>query len=636
MSSTLFTAQLHPGRALGFLVLGASLHDVLTRLKAEPQRFPKLDLAYSPKAPVHDPVIVTLPANGLRLRFDGPEQRLRLIEVLDFTKNHIFFKEQNKDRDLVKRGDGSGSGSGSGGPTFRHIYGRFLGPTYDGEFIAGGGDAATGMGTYVLSYPGVAFTFPMAVAAYTPGKDVVALLSTPGQPPADSMAVFSGDSWAQARAGLWTEALPPVKSFAPLAKGAGKDVPPDEVALVRLHGGGTVQLMRRRSAAGAAGAVLTGANPQAASSSSAATQPTTASSAPSSASFWLALGETTPQELVAELGPPDAIYRKSDQRMYIHKIRTASNSRARPSDFFGGGGGSGSGGGGMDALHNHHRDDLLTDTDQSSLPTASEAEEDDGGGDDDDDDNDEDAAIEDELLTGNVSKECFFNYFYQGFDVLVSTPTAPSPPPPPPPFSSQGQENGDGDCVPERVPLRTGAPDRLVATKIVLHGNVPGSYPFNRHRRCRWELAYPVGTVGDGPAATTTAAAAAAPETINAETAFPQIEAYLQRVWWPTQYASSGAAADAAPRPRQRGMVLNRGWGDSPGSSIELLGGWEEGQREMGSGGNGGGGGGGGGGGDGTLRNGQGAEDATTTLYGFPGLVFEVLRNGFVSAVTVF
>ncbi len=57
--------------------------------------------------------------------------------------------------------------------------------------------------------------------------------------------------------------------------------------------------------------------------------------------------------------------------------------------------------------------------------------------------------------------------------------------------------------------------------------------------------------------------------------------------------------------------------GDSPGSSCELLGGWEE------SGG----------------TNALGAErkeDSTTTLYGFPGLVFEVLKNGYVSAVTVY
>ena len=68
------------------------------------------------------------------------------------------------------------------------------------------------------------------------------------------------------------------------------------------------------------------------------------------------------------------------------------------------------------------------------------------------------------------------------------------------------------------------------------------------------------------------------------------------------------------PQPRQRGMVLNRGWGDSPGSSCEFLGGWEE------SG----------------ARRAETNGDSTTTLYGFPGLVFEVLKNGYINTVTVF
>ena len=583
----------------------------MTRLKSEPQRFPKLDLTYSPTDPVRDPVILTLPANGLRLRFDGPEQRLRLIEVLDFTKNHIYFKEQNKDRDLVKpssTGAGAAAGGGGGGvgnaastatagPTFRHIYSRFLGPTYNGEFVPG--DKNSSNGTYVLSYPGVAFTFPMARSAYLPDKDVMSLLSTPSNLAAISMAVFSGDSWAQARDHLWTEVLPPIKSFAPLAK--GKDVAPDEVSLINIHGGGKLQLFRRWALP--ARQRLSDPDP------SAAAQTATASSSPSS-SFWIALGETTPQELVAELGPPDAIYRKSDQRMYIHKIRTASSSRTRANGLgLGGVGGGGGGGGGSGGGGDRRQDDPLTDTDQSSIPTASS-------------DEDDDEAIEDEFLTGNVSSECFFNYFYLGFDVLVSTPTTPSRTPPSQTDEAvggsadadggeEGYHNTTTNNIAER-PLKTEAPDRLVATKLVLHGNVPGSYPFNRHRRCRWSIAY------------------LTPATVNAETPFPQIEEQLHREW------RSIYASDEEARQRQRGMVLNRGWGDSPGSSIELLGGWEESQRGVGRGGGGFGGDAGGGGGGSILRGVKGTEDSTTTLYGFPGLVFEVLRNGFVSALTVF
>lgn len=520
--ASLFSAQLHPGRALGFLVLGASLHDILTRLKAEPQRFPKLDLVYSPTDPVKEPVIVTLPANGVRLRFDGPEQRLRLVEVLDFTKNHITFKDQSTDRDLVKPpADPSAhphSGEPATEPTFKHIYQRFLGPTYDGEYIPG----SDGQGIYMLSYPGVAFTFPLAQSAYSPEKDVVTLLSSSTQV-ATSMAVFSGDSWAQSRETLWTEVLPSIKSFAPLAK--GKDVCPDEISLVKIHGGGKLQLFKKWT----------------------------------NNSTWILLGDTTPQELVAELGPPDAIYRKNDQRMYIHKIRTASNSRTRPDS---------------DGLR---RPGDLTDTDQSSANNMSE-------------DSNDDEAIEEEFA-GNVSGECFYNYFYLGFDVLVSTPTTPSQPPP----------SQDKSGLPEKT-IKSESPDRMVATKLILHANVPGSYPFNRHRRCRWEIAYLDQASPEAP--------------VNTETPFADISKHLRQEWQ-SIYSSEDEALQ-----KQRGMVLNRGWGDSPGSSCELLGGWEDS-------------------GDSThagvgVRRADGSEDSTTTLYGFPGLVFEVLKNGYVSNLTVF
>lgn len=70
----------------------------------------------------------------------------------------------------------------------------------------------------------------------------------------------------------------------------------------------------------------------------------------------------------------------------------------------------------------------------------------------------------------------------------------------------------------------------------------------------------------------------------------------------------------------QRPMVLNRGWGDSPENSVEFLGGWEEttskGPRA------------GGDSHDGGLGN--------TELFGFPGLLFEVLKNGAVSCLTVY
>ncbi|RYP09114.1 hypothetical protein DL764_001481 [Monosporascus ibericus] len=516
----LFTAALHPNLGLGFLVLGSSLHDTLTRLKAEPQRFPKLDLLYSPTQPVTEPVILTLPANGIRLRFDGPEQRLRLIEVIDFTKSRITYQE----KDLVRPSNTQGgAGDAVVGPAFKNVYHRLFGPTYAGEYIPPPDNGKSGLGTYILSYPGVAFSFPLPPSSYSPDKDVVNLLSTTTSQTATSVAIFSGKSWAHARETLWTEVLPSVKSS--LLFNKNKDVIPDEISLVRIHGGGRIQLFKKWT----------------------------------SSSSRISLGETTPQDLVAELGPPDAIYRKNDQRMYIHKTRTASHSRSR------------SQGG------DYKRPDDLTDTDQSSAHTGS--------------DDSTDEAIEDEFI-GNVSGECFFNYFYLGFDILISPPVPPSPKPP----SQEAAANEDPSLADN--PLKAGTSDRLVATKVVLHSNVPGSYPFNRHRRCRWEISYlnPSGTEA----------------AVDSETHFNEIEERLRQEWSHT-YPSEDDA-----KQRQRGMVLNRGWGDSPGSSCEFLGGWEDSSGGL------------------AAKKFDGSEDSTTTLYGFPGLVFEVLKNGVVSAVTVF
>ena len=511
-------------------MLGASLHDVLTRLKAEPQRFPKLDLIYDHATPVKDPVILGLPSNGIRLRFDGPEQRLRLIEVLDFTKSKLIYKDRDVLRPTTTAPGGGTPSETLSGPTFRHIYNRLLGPTFPGEYIELDSADETGMGLYVLSYPGIAFSFPLLSSTWTQKKDVVSLFASANSEPASSMAIFSGESWPEAREILYTKTLEPLKIFAPFTK--SRDQVAEEVALVRIHGEGDLELLHR--------------------SPSGTTLPP----------FWIKLGETTPQELVANLGPPDAIYRKNDQRMSIHKIRPASGSLSRP-----------------DTNDSRMQDDS-TDTDQSSAHTAT------------DDSENEDESGE---VAGIVSRECFYNYFYHGFDVLVSTPTAPSQRPPSKTPSNQAEDS------PRILPADADA--RLVASKVILHGNVPGSYPFNRHRRCRWEIEYL--SIDDGE------------EIVNSETPFKDVEQRLHEEW-KSIYKNAEEA-----KTRQRGMVLNRDWGDSPGSSCELLGGWEDSV-----------------GGKRTDAEGAGTEDVrglgNTTLFGFPGLVFEVLKNGTVSGLTVF
>ncbi|KFZ08168.1 hypothetical protein V501_06073, partial [Pseudogymnoascus sp. VKM F-4519 (FW-2642)] len=290
-----FSAAVTPGRSLGFLALGSSLHDIVTRLKAEPQTFGKLELIYSPDHPVTEPVIVSLPTNGLRLRFDGPEQRLRLIEITDFSKSKLTYKNI----DIVKPASPASPSntsssipdSSSAGPTFKHIYNKLLAPSYPGDYVPPDANGDGKYGVYILSYPGIAFTFPVLASTWNPSKDYATMLALPSTKPATSMAVFIGDSWVEAQKVLYDELLEDPRSYSPSHK--GKDVYPDEISLVNIFGEGKLRLDR-----------AWGSTP-----------------------FWLFLGQTTPQELVAELGPPDAIYRKSDQRMAIHKARAGSESQ---------------------------------------------------------------------------------------------------------------------------------------------------------------------------------------------------------------------------------------------------------------------------------------------------------------------
>ncbi|PYH91238.1 isoleucyl-tRNA synthetase [Aspergillus ellipticus CBS 707.79] len=490
-------SQIFPGKGLGFISI---------RVKAHPQIYPAIDIAYSSSEPLHKPVTLQLPSSGLRLRFDGPDQRLRLIEVLDFTKIALVYKNQ----EVLKGVKPQEQTVTQQGPNFRHVYNRLFGPSYPGEYIPPDNPQSP-YGTYVLSYPGVAFSFPLQNSAWSDQCDFVALLSSSAALPATSMSIFQGPSWPESRSKLFTQ--PPQFPRSPALAGKNRDSVPDEIEEVLIYGGGRVEVVRR-----------------------------------STPSAHVTLSETTPQDLVAEFGPPDAIYRKHDRRIAIHRAAGRS--------------------GGEDALHMGPSSGrgIDVDVDQSSNNSVT-------------DDSDDELFEPNALDPSSLPTECFFNYFHHGFDAFISYPTAAGP-------AFPGSDVGDS--------TPPSPSSQLVVTKIILHGNIPGSYPFNRHRRSRWKI------ILNQPS-----------DVVTSETRYEEISERLRSVW-------KGSYANAAEeRALQRPMVLNRGWGDSPESSVEFLGGWEEstgkGQR-AGHDSN-----------DGGLGN--------TELFGFPGLLFEVMKNGAVSCI---
>ncbi|KAI5307834.1 hypothetical protein KEM55_007287, partial [Ascosphaera atra] len=210
-------------------------------------------------------------------------------------------------------------------------------------------------------------------------------------------------------------------------------------------------------------------------------------------------------------------------------------------------------------------------------------------------------------------------YHQHGFDLFISHARPETSPPlssssPSPPSS---EDSPSTEPSPESDPLYGSPSVNLTVTKVLLHGNVPGTYSFNRHRRCRWSLVtdQDQGQAQYGP--------------LTSETPFPELSSALHELFKDTLEQEEEL---------KHGMVLNRVLGESPESSINLLGGWEdwedgEGERTVTEGGNGG-------------QNGrwpgyaeeQPKVDAlgNTVLYGFPGLLFEVLGNGAVSCLTVY
>jgi hypothetical protein len=517
-----------PGRSIGFMTLGCSLHEVLTTTKADIRTFPRFQLYHDDFRPIDAPIHVVLPDNGLRLQFDGPDQRLRLIEVLDFSKAKLIYK----DVEVFKPAEGYGGiSAGASGPKFKHIYEKLLGPTYSGEYIPPASGDPNDRGIYNLSYPGIAFNFLVQHSAYSPKKDFISLLSSTATGPATSMAVFNGESWQKARETLFTAAPPNPRAIA-LAGSKGKEGGPDEIETAKIHGEGRIELVRRASPP-----------------------------------FWITLSETTPQDLIMELGAPDSIYRKNDHRISIHKDR-------RPSDV-------------SDQSPLGLTPDDTLDSDSNSVI----------GTDDEDAWEDDDEAALEAQEREVAAAEHFYNYYHHGFDILISQPTQISPPSP----TSERKESDlhlEGELSAQ--PL-----NHLTATKVIFHGNVPGSYQFNRHRRSRWTLEHvPSGHFRDA---------------LNSEMRFGDISGRLKEVFKP-YYASP-----EEERLQQRGMALNRGWGDSPGSSCELLGGWEDGSAKKSKFVNPGSG----------VFEGEG-NVGNVELFGFPGMVFEVLKNGAVSSLTVY
>ncbi len=476
------------------LDLGASIHEILHLLKADKKSFANIHLHYEPKAPLEGTVSIATPGNGFRLRFDGKDQRLRLIEITDFTKLRLAYKGSELSKD----------GGTAEGPTFKRIYQLFR-ESYPGEYLPP--KNSQGKGQYVLSWAGIAFIFPLQHSAYSPAKDHVSMLSSTAASPATVMSLFDGNSWPEVRNSIFTR-TPSGPRLSAIAT-RPKDNLPAEIELANVRQDGRIELQRR-----------TPAPP-----------------------FMIVLNETTPQDLITELGAPDATHKRSTDTVPSdtparHRASSMSNGRPHP--------------GSQPSSYSSTGTDTF--------------------------DADFDSGDADEDPTDRSVREVFWCYFSHGMDILI------------------GPQNDESTNLLVNGTSPRGSSPHLVVLKVIIHGNVPGSYAFNRHRRLRWTLDFPDQPyIGD----------------LNSETSFDTtdgLRSALLHVFkdvWPE--------ADMG-----RGKVVNRVWGESGGvgmiDSNFLL----DAEQEL-------------------VESG-GSEQwlGNTKLFAFPGLGFEVLEGGAVAALTVY
>lgn len=86
---------IQPGEAIGPLSLSASLYSTLSTLLQHKAAFPRLNISFNSANSVCNPIYIGLEANGVRLRFDGESQHLELIEVTEFGKVGLLYKDTN-------------------------------------------------------------------------------------------------------------------------------------------------------------------------------------------------------------------------------------------------------------------------------------------------------------------------------------------------------------------------------------------------------------------------------------------------------------------------------------------------------------------------------------------------------------
>ncbi|CAI2171113.1 2419_t:CDS:10 [Funneliformis geosporum] len=257
-----------PGKSLGWFRLGTSIWDINNFIREQSRIIPSVDLKYDEEAPISTDIFLSLTANGIHMRFDSASQRLKSIQVSDFSKLRLTYHDSEVSSIKVT-------------PTFLSIY-KIFGPTYPGELDSKKKE-------YTLNYPGISFVFPIPeehISFYTSSSGMTDLpmeLPDGTSPLLSRLYTFHGSSFQNAIA-------------PPLHRSKNSDG----------IGGGLIEFGEFESVVAELkrGIIVNFLN---------------------NVSTEIVLNVTTPQDLLVDLGSPLRIFYKEEDKMRIHSEYSSAN-----------------------------------------------------------------------------------------------------------------------------------------------------------------------------------------------------------------------------------------------------------------------------------------------------------------------
>ncbi|XP_071957563.1 phagosome assembly factor 1-like [Antedon mediterranea] len=279
--------EVGPGRSLGSeqweFTLGMPLMQAITILRRQCRIVKEVNVLYCDQDPLSLDLVLNLPQDGIKLRFDSRVQRLKIIEVCDLSKVKLKYC-------------GNHFSSSSVQPTIEKVYATF-GATHPGIY-----DPTNSL--FTINFRGLSFHFPVPQQIKFETSAIHGLSSLPipknGSIHVSKIFIFSGSTWNEAR----PPPLPPCSFY-------GNTFCENVTAVVEngLTVGLELQLLVEASGFGKG-----------------------MDSRKNDVNRVVRFGESC-QDVMTALGCPSKIFYKSEDKMRIHSRRFQRDQR-RSSDYF--------------------------------------------------------------------------------------------------------------------------------------------------------------------------------------------------------------------------------------------------------------------------------------------------------------